>query len=200
MLGASQTFSGVAFSLACAYNSPIREVCQLFSGACSLLVPLISVCGITNSLVLPQVIDSLLSSVVPQVSKVCQFHKCSESVKKETSHSDSPLKIHMLDAHSTLFFPSQERSHKSVYSDHGELCQFLSVVLQILWCCHKLLSFPLFSVTPDTQDMVVPDQHSTSGETETSFSGSPQKAGMLDIHSTLLFLSQGRIHKWDFSS
>lgn len=51
------------------------------------------------------------------------------------------------------FFP-QGRSHRWALSPNGELCRFLFAVLQVLWCCHKLLSSFLFLKSPGIQSML----------------------------------------------
>ena len=134
------------------WGCQLERFVNFFPGACSLFVPLVSVYGITSFLVLPKIadsllFDSLLFSVVPRCPGYASFTSA-ESSKKETNPSVSPLKIWMLDAHSTLFFPSQERSHESVslWSWWAMLVSFM--VLQSLWCCYKLLSSLWFSVMP----------------------------------------------------
>lgn len=79
-------------------------------------------------------------------------------------------------------------------SSFGELCWLLSIVLQVLWCCHKLLSFILFSVPLPHKTFRVcrfpvspPSQVRQKPVPWTD----PWKAEMLDAHFTLLFPSQG---------
>ena len=77
----------------CTFNFPIREFCWCFSGAHSLLLPLVSVGSTAGSLVVPQQ-AFLLSFVLSghRHPKCASSHQCPESGEAHISPSGSPPK------------------------------------------------------------------------------------------------------------
>lgn len=94
---------------------------------------------------------------------------------------EAPRKVEMLDACSTLLFLPEGEAAK--------LCQLLSVVSQVLWGSNTLPSSFLFSVASRHLEHAMSHQHSETGETEGSPSGSlPEKSERWTIVQYSLFL------------
>lgn len=149
------------------WGCPLERFVNFSPGACSLFVPLVSVYGTTSSLVLSQVTDSLLFSVIPR----CPGYASSTSALSQAGKKPIPLRapwkcecwMHI----PHFSFPLMKEATRVFPSDPDELCSFLS------WCnkfCDVVINcWALFGSLwcPDTQDILVPNQHLTSGETET---------------------------------
>ena len=186
------------------WGCQLERFVNFFPGACSLFVPLVSMvsqvfwCCQKSLILFCLILFCSLWSPGVQGMPVSQVLS---QAKKKPIPLWAPWKSECWMHIPHFSFPLKKEATRVFPSDPDELCSFLS------WCykfCDVVINcWALFGSLwcPDTQDILVPNQHLTSVETETvSQVADPPKAGVLDIYSTLLFLSQERIHELDFSS
>lgn len=141
-------------------------------------------------------LSSVLFSVAPRYPKYAISVSALSHVRQKPIPWAALQKASMFDARFSVLFFSQGRSHSWALSPScSKLCPFLSAVLQVLWCCHKLLNSFLFSAAPRHPRNAVPHQCSELGKTETTLLGSPPKSQRTDVRSTVLSPFQGKSYK-----
>ena len=100
-----------------------------FSGLSCLLIPLVSVHGTADSLALLKVTEFWFVLCGPQVLKVCHLSVLwvTWDINQFLRQPSTKLEC-LMQGEATGWAPSPRCR---------ELCQFLSAVLQVLWCCHS---------------------------------------------------------------
>lgn len=148
---------------------PNRKVCWfLFQELVVSWFPLLSICSTAGPLVLTEASELSCSlwppgtESMPVLLVLWVIWDRNQFLRQPSEKLEYLMHIPLFS-----FFP-QGRSHSWALSPNSELCQFLFAILQVLWCCHKLLSSFLFSAVPRHPKYAVPHQCSESSETETT--------------------------------